>query len=129
MPPKEPPVETTDFYELAISKQIKAAYEKGYADGYEAAFPKPGIFEACKREAVRIQAQTELDALTQIRAIMDKHQAEYGEKMPKQDERLLLEAWNRADGVRRSEAVAPKAPRQSRAPFQGEPNVEYEVVS
>ncbi len=133
MPPAKP-AETAEPVADAVdtlSQQLKAAYEKGYAEGYKAAFPKPGIFEATRREVVKVQAPDEAAALRAIDAIMERKRAEYpDEKMPRQDRDILLEAWRKRDGRRRADETAPRAPRQaSREPFEGEPVVEYEVVS
>lgn len=131
MPPKEPPVETTAATDAVdtLSQQLKAAYEKGYVDGYEAAFPKPSIFEACKRDVVKLDARDELQAIQGIRNIMAKRSAEYGEKMPTSDENLLLNVWRRTDAQRRADAHAPQAPRQSRVAPTEPPKFEYEVIA
>lgn len=128
MPPKTPPVEKTEHDELTISRQLKEAYEKGYAEGYTAAFPKPDLFGACKQDAVKIVAHDDAAALRQIDAIMERRMTEYGEKMPRQDRELLLGIWKKADSRQRADRTAPVAPRRASAPPEGPPQVEYEVV-
>ena len=135
MPPNEPPVETTDFDETTISKQIQAAYKKGYREGYEAAFPKPNLFEACRRDALRLPPKSlsfsDAEALAAISDIMEKRMAEYGEKMPKSDRDLLFYAWARQSAARQDLAAAPPSVTgvRSNQPPDGEPKFEYEVVS
>ena len=135
MPPKEPPVETTDDAEAKITQRLEQAYERGYRKGYEAAFPKPGLFEACRRDALKLPPKSlsfsDAEALAAISDIMEKRMAEYGEKMPKSDRDLLFYAWARQSAARQDLAAAPPSVTgvRSNQPPDGEPKFEYEVVS
>ena len=150
------PEELIEFVEgPPISQRIKEAYEKGdadgyargekagfekghstgYAEGYEAAFPKPNLFEACRRDALRLPPKSlsfsDAEALGAISNIMEKRMSEYGEKMPKSDRDLLFYAWARQSAVRQDLAAAPPSVTgvRSNQPPDGEPQFEYEVVS
>lgn len=142
MPPKKEPAETADVA-VASDKEInarKAAYESGFADGeskgYKAGYadglkiataPK-GVFDAARREVVKIRATSDNDALHQIDEIMANARAQFpDEKMPRSDREILLQVWRQVDASRRADRNAARAPRNT-APT-GPPNVEYEVVT
>lgn len=149
MPPKAPPAETADAADNSVATEViaqarKSGYEAGYADGHKFGYaagladgkPKPNLFEAAKGDVQRLSPHMdEAQALGAIREIMDRRSAEYGDKIPSSDRDLLLAVWRRKAIDARREQARPEPSRQpagqhsSRDPFEGEPVVEYEVVS
>lgn len=134
MPPKEPPAETAVAAVPSVAAEeleaIRAeAYQRGYDDGYAAAKPKPGMFEAARLQAVKLPATyADNQALIAIDAIMEQVSAEYGEKFPRSDRELLFAAWARSTKQRERAQAFPPGQRVSKQPPSGPPNVEYELV-